>query len=586
MGYTPTNWQPGDIVSSERLNKIEQGIVEQSEKIEDIKSKADDVPLIKEKLTLVKSANVYNKATAEGGYLDSSGAVVADSGSMVSDYIPVTAGNVVKTYYMSGSNVYAANMGTVCGYNASKEFVSGTRSTYVNTLTVPSGVSYLRFNVSNGMVDTYMMIVDGEQPTAYIPYANWYVATSAFIDDAISIYDFADRPISKEETDFWEEEKSINLYNVEDVVLNEYFNSNGTTQSNPNVARAFVALDGAGTYTFNVDGAFFGLSNALKIPCFDKNKNYVKYITATTEDTIAAVENLCSLVVSESDIADGVVYIGFTMAITYYENEMVVKGDTYPESFIPYYQYWTIPDLVSVSQNPLFGKQIIFDGDSICSGTGSAMGDYGNGYAGRIGVDYGANAVNVGVSGACITAETYFDGGSARHWVSRYIDTIHTNYPDADYIIAEGGTNDADNFYGDDSKLGTFDETDFTGPFDDTTFYGAMDSWCKKALTYYPKKKIGFIVAHKMGTGFVTYVKNRYDYFTYASKVCKKWGIPVLNLWDDGQLRPDVTSMYDPQYNTIETATEHGLPYYDGQHLTAYGYDVISPKIAEWMKTL
>lgn len=31
MSYTPTTWQSGDVISSARLNKIEQGIVEASQ---------------------------------------------------------------------------------------------------------------------------------------------------------------------------------------------------------------------------------------------------------------------------------------------------------------------------------------------------------------------------------------------------------------------------------------------------------------------------------------------------------------------------------------------------------------------------
>jgi hypothetical protein len=113
-----------------------------------------------------------------------------------------------------------------------------------------------------------------------------------------------------------------------------------------------------------------------------------------------------------------------------------------------------------------------------------------------------------------------------------------------------------------------------------------MDNLCKKMLTYYPKAKIGFIIVHKMGAGWNARIANRYAYMGYARTVCKKWGVPVINLWDDGQLRPDILTMYNPEYNTISTATEHGLTYYDGQHLTAYGYDVLSPKISEWMKSL
>ena len=232
------------------------------------------------------------------------------------------------------------------------------------------------------------------------------------------------------------------------------------------------------------------------------------------------------------------------------------------------------------------GKLAVFDGDSICEGAQTAIGYYGNGWPGRISVYNNMVCMNQGISGGTITAETYYADESPRHWICRNIDTIYSEYPNADYIIFDGGVNDADLFEDDSSKLGTFNEHDYTGPFDDTTFYGAMDSLCKKILTYYPKSKVGYIIVHTMGAGWNAQIANRYAYMGYAEAVCKKWGIPVINLWDDGQLRPDILAMYNPTYNTRASATEHGLLYYDGQHLTAYGYDVLSPKISEWMKGL
>ena len=239
--------------------------------------------------------------------------------------------------------------------------------------------------------------------------------------------------------------------------------------------------------------------------------------------------------------------------------------------------------------NPLFGKKVVFDGDSICHG--NADGGTLGGWAKRIGTRNNMTWHNEAVAGATIATHTYIgnppDTEQPRHWISSNIDTIHASYPDADYIILEGGTNDADRYRQvGEAQPGTFDPTDFIGPFDDTTFYGSMDSLCQKALTYYPKSKIGFIVAQKMGTGFGSNVTGRRTYFDYAKEVCKKWGIPVIDLWDEGQLRPDISTMYNPTYNTIQTATEQGLLYYDGQHLTKFGYDVIVPKIEAWMRNL
>lgn len=544
---------------------------------------------ITNKLDLIESDNKYNKNSVYSGRLLANGTVSASDLMCYSEYIQVEEGQTVKSYYKSGGTIGTLLMLSICAYDITRTVVAASGSDAgVNTYTVPNGVKYIRVTFNVSYVDTAMVLIDNaDAPSDYIPYIlPYYVAKYSFISNVLDNLDIRTGLVKKTQTDFWQRNRSANLFDKDTIIENEYFLLDGTIASAYGMFRTYVEINGAGDYSLKVNGVFFNLSNSMRIPCFDANKAFVKTITATTEDVTASSQNSALLTISSQDIDDGVFYLGYTQQKNLKDELMVVKSNTYPNHYIAFYDRWTLPDLyIDSESNPLSGKIAVFDGDSICAGLGSAMGDYGNGWAGRIGVSNNMIYHNVGVSGATITAGTYI-GDTPRHWVCRSIDTIYSNYPDADYIILEGGTNDADNFYSTPEKLGNFDETDFTGPFDDTTFYGAMDSLCKKALTYFPKAKIGFIVAHKMGLGFVTYTKNRYDFFTYASKVCKKWGIPVINLWDEGQLRPDVASMYDSNYNTIETATAQGLPYYDGQHLTAYGYDVLSPKIEEWMRSL
>ena len=192
--------------------------------------------------------------------------------------------------------------------------------------------------------------------------------------------------------------------------------------------------------------------------------------------------------------------------------------------------------------------------------------------------------MNVGIGGATITNGI----SGVSHYLSTYIDTIKTYYPILDYLILEGGTNDADNILSDESKIGTLDMSDFSGVYDNTTYCGALDTLFYKAINYYPSAKIGFIIAPKMASSDVTPIRdygennNRYRFFLLAMQACKKWGIPCLNLWDECHLNPSINTMYD---NTIDAQgnRDAGSMYIDGQHLTAKGYDYITPIIEEWM---
>ena len=235
-------------------------------------------------------------------------------------------------------------------------------------------------------------------------------------------------------------------------------------------------------------------------------------------------------------------------------------------------------------QNPLYKKSALFMGDSICwAGDRTATDKVGRGWAGRIGAYNNMTVYNYGVSGARISKDVGSNGG--RHCMSEFIDTVYATVDSVDYVILEGGTNDADYLRDAPDRLGTFDETDFGGEYDNTTFYGALDMLFHKATTYYPNAKIGYIVAQQMGKAYDDSAVRRRQYFEYAMQVCKKWSIPFINLWDEGQITPNLLVYYDSTLSKDENEAQ-GKAYLDAQHLTAKGYDIISSKINAWMKML
>ena len=77
--------------------------------------------------------------------------------------------------------------------------------------------------------------------------------------------------------------------------------------------------------------------------------------------------------------------------------------------------------------------------------------------------------------------------------------------------------------------------------------------------------------------GYTAETNNRRAYFDTIIKICKKWGVPVLNLWDECTMNPRLASHY--------TEGEYYL-YADGQHPTAAGYELMTPIIESWMETL
>ena len=236
-------------------------------------------------------------------------------------------------------------------------------------------------------------------------------------------------------------------------------------------------------------------------------------------------------------------------------------------------------------ENKLQGKTVIWNGDSICQGATST-----GTWADRIAEKNDLKAwKNYGVGGGTITENVlYQSNGNTRHSVSATLEKMHNEYPDADYIILEGGTNDADLLgritEGEIApRFGHFEANDYAGEYDRDTFCGALESVFYRATKYWRGKKIAFIVAHKMGRTPST-AGNRYAYFEAAMQICRKWGIPYLNLWDGCYLNPNLPWMYDPEKSKEEN--EQRSLYVDGQHLTAAGYDMTADIIDSWLKTL
>ncbi len=203
--------------------------------------------------------------------------------------------------------------------------------------------------------------------------------------------------------------------------------------------------------------------------------------------------------------------------------------------------------------NPLYGKKIVFNGDSICAGSDAdgTLGGYGKIIADRNGMTY----QNIAKGGLAVTA------GICR--------TIGSMNADADYAIIEGGINDSS--YS--KPMGAIIDG-YSGTLDDTTYCGAFESMLKQLILRFQGKKIGYIAVHANGDG---YSYNTTDnYHSKALECCAKWGVPVCDLT---ALVPAIGRI--PELRSAYTVGG------DGVHPTAEGYRLFYvDKIEAWLRTL
>ena len=513
-------------------------------------------------LLAYSDVNLFDKTTATVGKVLSDGVETTSVNGFYSDYIPITAG------------VFLVPKGTSTGgsyiqlYNSSKTYVGSAPPTDLGNgllkYTINSAiVAYIRFNNDKRQIDSVMFVRGESYPDEYVPYQSAIlkkdiplsVAQKKYVDDSIA--DIAD-----------------DLPNMFDKtssgIINGYF-SNSTFTENDNYRMTHpIYVENGKTYKYPHSP---NLGANYAIAKLDNNFNFTGGLIAGT---------IADGIVTFTSDADTFVRLNIG-TVKYLNAFFCVKAEDYIGKYVPYGKQLdgqTFPNINFNTPN-LFNKRVVFDGDSICYGAGDSVG--GNAYASRIGNANEMIWANVGVSGGTIAVV------SGYHNLCTYIDTIHTNYPELDYLILEGGTNDADHLQME--GIGTLSEyDDFSGSYDTSTFYGALETLFYKATQYYPSAKIGFIIAPKMSIwvesqGRMVLPTRRINYFEAAAETCKKWGIPYIDLWNGCAMNSCLEAYYDHTM-TAEQNLAAGKMYADQQHPNANGYDYIWSIIANWMNTL
>ena len=378
--------------------------------------------------------------------------------------------------------------------------------------------------------------------------------------------------------------KIYNLFNYDTITTGVIINPADGSELQSleyRFASDFIPVVAGEKYTFPVYSNIYG-EGVVNIAYYNVNKQYEGTITGTLNGVLLTITALGSYIRVSGETDSTYNRVPWLQNFNQF---MVVNSETYPNRYYPYGEIITFDGELSERMNriynPLYGKIALFNGDSICE----AAADEHRGWAYRIGQRNRMLWKNYGVSGGTIT-----NGGWGTYVISE------RQYEVApDYLILEGGTNDADrcgSIIGGTfpQAFGTFNPAGYTDTFDNDNFCGAVEYMFKNLVTQYPNTKIGFIIAPKMShfnsetheilddtnEDFTKEHNNRRAYFEYLMKLCEKWGIKYLNLWDECKLNP----WLHYEYGGADSL------YVDGQHLTTKGYDIISTIIEEWMKTL
>ena len=216
-------------------------------------------------------------------------------------------------------------------------------------------------------------------------------------------------------------------------------------------------------------------------------------------------------------------------------------------------------EFLGVKDDPLYGKSVLFVGDSISQGENDAV---QNGirlaWAGRIGLSKGMTYKNASVGGVSLSTERG----------ARVLDQLNQNAGNTyDYVMIHGGVNDAWGTAPGYVPVPVGEVTEgFTGNYNKKTYAGGLEQTFEAARRNFPNAKLIYIMnfyAPECPRGTVSDMS---AYFAEGAKICEKWGVFVCDLYS--RFTFDDPALLDDRMI----------------HPNQYGYDILYPAITAAMQ--
>lgn len=209
-----------------------------------------------------------------------------------------------------------------------------------------------------------------------------------------------------------------------------------------------------------------------------------------------------------------------------------------------------IANVNDMASDILTGKTLYVAGDSIAYGTGSE-GGFGKAVARK----YGMTFINESADGATLASNIADNvNGGTRACICTIV-TSSDALEKADYILLEGGINDAWNK----AAVGTLTEG-FTAAYDETTVTGALEKTLEYLAQNHSEKRVAYVFPHG---GLFAESDNWYKAYKPAIlAVLQKWDVPYVDIEESAPpMGPYGSSRLSDKYTS------------DGIHPNAAGYE-------------
>lgn len=185
--------------------------------------------------------------------------------------------------------------------------------------------------------------------------------------------------------------------------------------------------------------------------------------------------------------------------------------------------------------NPLKGKTIYNFGDSISNGQGNLVGDKRLGPAELVALDNDMICTDFAVSGSTMST-----AGGGNYTLKRINDAISASPITPDFVLLAGGINDLKvTSVGDFSEPSSDDDfgEKYISLLDTSNFSGAFETAIYRILNAWPGTQLIYMTEHKMPSHYNDGTETLYQ---TAKKICKKWCVSILDMWNSGGLNMSV----------------------------------------------
>ena len=239
----------------------------------------------------------------------------------------------------------------------------------------------------------------------------------------------------------------------------------------------------------------------------------------------------------------------------WFNRAILVKGlakQTYYQSRI-YYE--------NILKDNLCDNMVVCFGDSIIRGVGNNNVSFIENLP--VATRDAIGIRNCAIGGAIVS----YTDTTTKSYLKKQIDNYFKLF-DADIVFMNGMVNEcwSTSTY----TLGEITD-DYDSEFDTTTFCGALEEIFKYFKTEHPNIKLVYFTPHKCTDA----IPNLLRYVPVALEICKKWGVPVLDFFNECQLLPSID-----QHNELYFYEQ------DRCHFNGAGYDYLTNWVEQTIRHL